>query len=72
MKREIVFASLMAEYAFHNGFSLNELQEYFKERVYCLNVDWDDSFNEGLDMIDALYSHLSNHGHFDYSKYPFA
>ena len=71
MKREIIFASLMVKYAYEHGFSVLEIQEYFVSQSAAMNIDWDDSCNEGLDVIDALYSHLMNLGKYDYSKYPF-
>lgn len=71
MKREIIFASLMVKYAYEHGFSVLEIQEYFVSQSTAMNIDWDDKNNEGLDIIDALYSHLINLGNYDYEKYPF-
>lgn len=71
MKREIIFASLMVKYAYEHGFSVLEIQESFVSQSAAMNIDWDDKNNEGLDIIDALYSHLINLGNYDYAKHPF-
>lgn len=71
MKKELVFASMMVEYAISHGYSIGELNEYFRERVFEMGFNWDDSFNEGLDVIDSLYSHLSALRKYDFSKHPF-
>lgn len=71
MKRELIFASLMVKYAYEHGFSILEIQDCFTEQSAAMNVDFDDLHNEGLDIIDALYSHLINLGEFDYTKHPF-
>lgn len=46
MKKELVFASMMVEYAISHGYSIGELNEYFRERVFEMGFNWDDSFNE--------------------------
>lgn len=71
MEREIIFASLMVKYAYKHGFSISEIQDDFTEVTAAMNVDWDDSCNECLDIIDALCSHLRNSHKYDYAKYPF-
>jgi hypothetical protein len=71
MKREIIFASLMVKYAYEHGFSVLEIQDYFVSQSAAMDIDWDDKNNEGLDIIDALYSHLKNLGSYDCTKYPF-